>query len=179
VRYPLRTRILHWLTAALVFSTLLVGFTMVNSIGSYATLVAIHMTLGVTILVIAVARVANRFTHRTPPLPDTVGTLEHRMVIGSEVSMYALLLAQPIVGRAMVSAAGRPVVVFGALRLPGIAPFDADAYFLLRQLHSVLAYALVVVIAAHVSAVILHTVTLRDGMASRMTIGRAATRAKE
>lgn len=42
-----------------------------------------------------------------------------------------------------------------------------------------LAYALVVVIAAHVSAVILHTVTLRDGMASRMTIGRAAARNEE
>lgn len=179
VRYPLRTRILHWLTAIAVFSALLVGFTMVNSIGSYATLVAIHMTLGVTILVIAVARVANRFTHRTPPLPDTVGTLEHRMMIGSEVSMYGLLLAQPIVGWAMVSAAGRPVVVFGGLRLPDIAPFDADAYFFLRQLHSVLAYAFVLVIAAHVSAVILHTVTLRDGMASRMTIGRAAARNEE
>jgi cytochrome b561 len=179
VRYPLRTRILHWLTAVAVFSTLLIGFTMVNSIGSYTTLVATHMTLGVTILVIAVARVANRFTHRTPPLPDTVGRLEHRMMIGSEVSMYGLLLAQPIVGWAMVSAAGRPVVVFGNLRLPGIAPFDADAYFLLRQLHSVLAFALVVVIAAHVSAVILHTVTLRDGMASRMTIGRAAARNEE
>jgi cytochrome b561 len=178
-RYPLRTRILHWLTAVLVFSALLIGFAMVNSVGSYATLVAVHMTLGVTILVIAVARAANRFTHRTPALPDTVGTLEHRMMIGSEVSMYALLLAQPIVGWAMVSAAGRPVVVFGTLRLPGIAPFDADAYFLLRQLHSVLAYALVVIIAAHVSAVILHTLTLRDGMASRMTIGRAAARTME
>ncbi len=65
-RYPLRTRILHWLTAVLIFSTLLIGFVMVNSIGSYASLRAVHMTLGVLILAIVVLRAANRFTHRTP-----------------------------------------------------------------------------------------------------------------
>jgi cytochrome b561 len=39
----------------------------------------------------------------------------------------------------------------------------------LRQAHSLIALALVVAIAAHVSAVLLHTLTLRDGMLSRMT----------
>lgn len=34
--YPLRTRILPWLTALLVFAALLVGFVTVNSLGSYA-----------------------------------------------------------------------------------------------------------------------------------------------
>ena len=163
---------LHWLTAVLVFTTLLVGFVMVNSLGSYAALVGVHMTLGVAILAIVVIRAANRFTHRTPPLPDTVGGFEHKLVVGSELSMYALLLAQPLVGWAMVSAEGLPVEVFGLLRLPRIAPADADTFFVLRQTHSVLAYLLVVVIIAHVSAVLLHTLTLRDRMLSRMTFGR-------
>ena len=169
VRYPLRTRVLHWLTAVFVFAALLIGFAMVNSLGNYAFLVGLHMTLGITILVIVVARVANRFTHRAPPLPSTVGTVEHKLVLGSEVSMYALLLAQPLVGWAMVSSAGQPVTVFGRWRLPVLAPFDADTYFFLRQAHSVLAYLLVITIAAHVSAILLHTLTLRDGMLSRMT----------
>ena len=171
-RFPLRTRVLHWLTAFLVFTTLLVGFVMVNSLSSYAALVGVHMTLGVAILAIVVIRAANRFTHRTPPLPDTVRGFEHKLVVGSELSMYALLLAQPLVGWAMVSAEGLPVTVFGSLRLPRIAPADADTFFLLRQTHSVLAYLLVVVIIAHVSAVLLYTLTLRDRMLSRMTFGR-------
>ena len=171
-RYPLRTRILHWLTAILIFSMLFIGFVMVNSIGSYAALVGIHMTLGVTILCIVVVRAANRFTHRVPKLPETVGWVEHKLVVGSELSLYALMLAQPLVGWAMVSATGRPVVVFGSVRLPRIAPFDADVFFVLRQTHSVLAYALVAVIAAHVSAVLLHTLTLRDRMLSRMAFSR-------
>ncbi|HZN80079.1 MAG TPA: cytochrome b [Mycobacterium sp.] len=177
-RYPLRTRILHWLTAVLIFSTLLIGFVMVNSIGSYASLRAIHMTLGVLILAIVVLRAANRLTHRAPKLPDTVGWVEHKLVVGSELTLYALMLAQPLIGWAMVSASGRPVVIFGSLQLPRIAPFNADLFFILRQAHSVLAYALVVVIAAHVSAVLLHTLTLRDGMLSRMTFTKPRERAQ-
>ena len=169
IRYPIRTRILHWLTAALVFSALFIGFVMVNSLGSYASLRPVHMTLGVLILVIVVVRAANRFTHRVPKLPDTVGWLEHKLVVGSELTMYALLLAQPLIGWAMVSASGQSAEVFGSLDLPRIAPFNADLYFVLRQTHSLFAYALGAVIAAHVSAVLLHTLTLRDGMLSRMT----------
>lgn len=168
-RYPVRTRVLHWLTALLIFTALFVGFVMVNSIGSYSWLVGVHMTIGVVILAVVVVRAANRFTHRVPKLPDTVGRLEHKMVVGSELTLYALMLAQPLVGWAMVSATGRPPVIFGSIRLPRIAPFDADLFFVLRQTHSVLAYLLVAVIAAHVCAVLLHTLTLRDGMLSRMT----------
>ena len=167
-RYPVRTRILHWLTAILIFTTLLVGFVMVNSLGSYAALVGLHMTLGAAILAIVVVRVANRFTHRVPPLPRTVGPVEHVLVIGSELTLYALMLVQPLVGWAMVSASGKSPVLFEVLRPPRIAPFDADVYFILRQTHSVLAYAIVAVVAAHVCAVLLHTLTLRDGMLSRM-----------
>ena len=171
-RYPLRTRILHWLVAILIFSMLFIGFVMVTWLGSYSALVGIHMTLGVVILCIVVLRVANRFTHRAPKLPDTVGWVEHKLVVGSELTLYALMLAQPLIGWAMVSATGRSPVIFGSLRLPRIAPFDADLFFVLRQTHSVLAYALVAVIAAHVSAVLLHTLTLRDGMLSRMAFSR-------
>ncbi|AKK27401.1 cytochrome b [Mycobacterium sp. EPa45] len=170
-RYPARSRILHWLTALAVFGALFIGFVMVNSLGSYGALVGVHMTLGVAILVIVVIRAANRFTHRAPRLPATVGSVEHLLVVGSEIGLYALLVAQPLVGWAMVSAGGRPVVLFGSVPLPRIAPFDADLFFVLRQTHSVLAYLLVAAIAAHVSAVLLHTVTLRDRMLSRMTFG--------
>lgn len=169
MKYPVRTRILHWVVAVAIFAALFIGFTMTNIVGSHGTLVAAHMTLGITILVIVIARAANRFTHKTPKLPDTVGPWEARAVVGSELALYALMLVQPLVGWAMVSAAGLPVRVFGGVTLPHLAPFDADLYGILRQTHSVLAYLLVAVVAAHVSAVLLHTLTLRDGMLRRMT----------
>jgi cytochrome b561 len=175
-RYTRLTRVLHWLTAALVFSALFIGFVMVNSVSRYAGLVMLHKTLGVTILVVVLVRVVNRLTHRAPPLPSTIGALERKVVILSEVSLYALLLIQPLLGWAMVSAAGGPVVVFGSLRLPRIAPFDAQLFWLLRQAHSVIAYALMAAIAAHISAVLLHTLTLRDRLIERMTFRLSRTR---
>ena len=166
-QYTALTRILHWLTAGLVFCTLFIGFVMVNSVHDYSALIMIHRTLGVTILVVVLVRLVNRLAHRAPPLPSTVGALERKIVVLSEVSLYALLLLQPLIGWAMVSAAGGPVV-FGSLRLPRIAPFDAQLFWLLRQAHSVVAYALMAAIAAHISAVLLHTLTLRDRMIERM-----------
>src|SRR4029078_4416648 len=106
VRSPVRTRILHWLTAVLVFSTLFIGFVMVTSLGSYASLRGVHTTLGVGGLALVAVAAANRFTHRVPKLPDTVGWVEHKLVVGSELTLYALLLAQPLVGWGEGSARG-------------------------------------------------------------------------
>lgn len=168
--YPTLSRILHWLTAILIFTTLLVGFTMVSSVAAYATLLAIHETLGAVILIVVVIRVVNRLTHRAPALPDTVSSLERIAVLASEFMLYGLLVAQPLVGWAMVSASGTPVVVFGSFHLPSITPVDPGLYSVLRETHSVLAYLFVAVIAAHVSAVLLHSITLSDGMLRRMTL---------
>jgi cytochrome b561 len=154
------SRILHWLTAILVFSTLIIGFAMVSSVSDYATLVKIHKTIGVVILTVAIVPAINRLTHRAPPPPATVGRFERMLVASSEMALYVLLLAQPLVGWAMVSASGNPLVVFGSLRLPAIAPVDLGLYSALRETHSVLAFLLVAVVAAHVSAVLLHSITL-------------------
>jgi cytochrome b561 len=171
-RFTVLSRILHWLTAILIFTMLFIGFVMVNSIGDYATLLTIHKTLGVLVLIIVVIRVVNRLTHRPPALPPTVGRLEHVAVAGSELALYGLLLAQPLVGWAMLSASGTPVVVFGAVTLPAIAPVNLTLFGVLRTAHSVLAYLLVALIAAHISAVLMHAIGLGDGMLRRMTFGR-------
>jgi cytochrome b561 len=168
-QFTVLSRVLHWLTAALVFSALLIGFVMVNSVASYAQLIVVHKTLGVLILLVMVVRIVNRLRHHPPAWPPTIGALEGRLVGLSEKLLYALLLLQPLVGWAMVSAAGGPVVIAGSIHLPRIAPFDAQLYWILRQTHSVIAYTLMAVIAAHISAVLLHTLTLRDRLIERMT----------
>lgn len=101
-------------------------------------------------------------------MPSTVGALEHKLVAMSEVSLYAFLLIQPLLSWTMVSAGGGPVVLLGSIQLPRIAPFDAGLFWVLRQAHSMVAYALMAAIPAHVSAIVLHTVTLHDRMIDRM-----------
>lgn len=168
-KFTALSRIFHWLTAILIFAALLIGFTMVNWLAGYATLRLVHMSIGVLVLVVVVLRIVNRLRHHPPAWPSTIGRREGKAIIWLERALYALILAQPLVGWAMVSATGKPIPVFGVVSLPRIAPFNIDVYSVLRETHSVLAYSLVVIIAAHVSLVLAHSSMLGDGMLRRMT----------
>jgi cytochrome b561 len=164
------SRILHWLTAILVFAMLIIGFVMVNDLGDYTALVVVHKMIGILVLVVVIVRVINRLRHHPPNWPPTVGRREGRVIIHSERAMYAMLLAQPLIGWAMVSAGGRRIA-FGSLHLFPIAPVNLTLFSVLREAHSVVAYLFVLIIASHVSMILLHTITLRDGMLRRMTFG--------
>jgi cytochrome b561 len=167
-RFTLPSRLLHWSMAAMVITQLLVGLTMVASLSYYPLLLAIHRPLGVAILAFAVARLVNRLTHHLPPFLATMSPLERRVATWSEYLMYALLLAQPLVGWAMLSAAGSPITIYGPIGLPGIAPFNIAMYELLRWCHIVVALSLFFVFTAHVGVVLFHALVLRDRIIDRM-----------
>lgn len=169
-RFTLPSRLLHWSMAAMVIAQLLLGVTMVASLSYYPLLLAIHRPLGVAILAFAVIRLANRLTHRPPPFLATMSRAERRIATWSEYLLYALLLAQPLVGWTMLSAARSPVVLYGPLHLPGIAPYNITLYAVLRFSHSVLALLLFVTFTAHMCAVLFHTLVLRDGILDRMAL---------
>ena len=169
-RFALPSRILHWLMAPMVIVQLLIGVTMIASLSYYPLLLAIHRPLGLLILVFAVVRLANRLTHRPPPFLATMGPAERRIASWSEYLLYALLLVQPLIGWAMLSAARFPIILVGPLHLPGIAPHDIDVYGVLRQAHGVFAFLLFLTFTAHVCAVLFHTLVLRDRLLDRMAL---------
>ena len=169
-RFTLLSRLLHWSMAAMVIAQLLIGVTMVASLSYYPLLLAIHRPLGVAILVFAVVRLVNRLTHRPPPFLATMGPLERRIATWSEYLLYALLLAQPLVGWAMLSAARYPIVLYGPLHLPGIAPHNIPVYAVLRPSHSILALLLFLTFTAHMCAVLFHTLVVRDRLIDRMAL---------
>jgi cytochrome b561 len=169
-RFALPSRILHWLMAPMVIVQLLIGVTMIASLSYYPLLLAIHRPLGLLILVFALVRLANRLTHRLPPFLATMGPAERRIASWSEYLLYALLLVQPLIGWAMLSAARFPITLVGPIRLPGIAPHDIDLYAVLRQAHSVFAFLLFATFTAHVCAVLFHTLVLRDRLLDRMAL---------
>ena len=176
-RFALPSRILHWLMAPMVIAQLLIGVIMIASMSYYPLLLAIHWPLGLLILIFAVVRLANRLTHRLPPFLATMGPTERRIASWSEYLLYALLLIQPLIGWAMLSAARFPVGMVGPFHLPAIAPHNIDVYALLRQAHNVFALLLFLTFTAHVCAVLFHTLVLRDGLLDRMALwpGKAAS----
>jgi len=167
-RFTWLSRLLHWLTAALVFAALFIGFVMVNSVASYAQLIVVHKTLGVLILVVMVVRVINRLTHHPPAWPSTIGTLEGKVVGLSEKLLYALLLLQPLIGWAMLSAADYPVVLVGGVRLPAILPQSDSLHTLLWDAHFYLAFIFFALILMHVAAALFHALVRRDGVFESM-----------
>jgi cytochrome b561 len=169
-RFALPSRILHWLMAPMVIAQLLIGVTMIASLSCYPLLLAIHRPLGMLILVFAVVRLVNRLTHRLPPFLATMSPLERRIASWSEYLLYALLLVQPLIGWATVSASRFPVTLVGPIQLPGIAPRNLDVYAVLRECHSVFAFLLFATFTAHICAVLFHTLVLRDGLINRMAL---------
>ncbi|TVX91167.1 cytochrome b [Mycolicibacterium porcinum] len=169
-RFNLPARLLHWSMAVMVIAQFFIGVTMIAALSYYPLLLAIHRPLGIAILVFAIVRLVNRLTHRLPPFLATMGPLERRVASYSEYLLYALLLVQPLIGWAMLSAAQSPVVMVGAIHLPAIAPHNITLYATLRTAHTVAAYLLFATFTAHICAVLFHTVALRDGIIRRMSL---------
>src|SRR5262245_16831650 len=168
VQFPVLSRALHWLMAAMVLTMLGIGVAMVASLADYRALVSLHRPLGIAILILVVARFLNRVLDPPPPFPATMSALERRVAIVSELLMYALMFILPLVGWGMLSAARYPVVLFGSVHLPFILPHDATLYAVLRKAHTILAYLFFATFLGHLSAILFHTVVMRDGMLKRM-----------
>jgi cytochrome b561 len=173
------SRLLHWLMAPMVLSMLCLGVGMIVSVANYHRLVSIHRPLGISILILVVIRYVNRKLNPPPPLPPTMSAQERRAAMASEMMLYALLFALPLVGWGMLSAAGYPIVLYGSLHLPPIFPHNVILYAFLRKAHTVLAYLLFSMFIAHLGAILFHTLIVRDGILLRMAPWNIRTREKD
>lgn len=166
--FPAVSRALHWLMAVLVLAMLFIGVAMVGSLADYPTLVAIHKPLGIALFVLVAIRLVNRRLNPPPPLPEAMPHWQRVAAHASHVVLYALMVALPLVGWAMLSAADYPIVLIGSLQLPPILPHDAALHALLRTLHTALAFLLFATILAHLAAALLHALVHRDGVFQSM-----------
>ena len=171
-RFPPLMRVLHWLLAALLLSMLFIGVSMVASLAAYHRLLAIHRPLGITVLVLAIVRLVNRKLSTLPPFPVTMSERERRVASSSELLLYGLMIGLPLVGWGMLSAGHYPIVMCGSLHLPAILPTSPLLYSVLRRTHTVLAYLLFFTFLGHLSAVLFHTLIVRDGLLKRMASWR-------
>jgi cytochrome b561 len=171
-RFPMASRLLHWTMAAMVLAMLFIGIAMVGSLADYHRLVAIHRPLGILILVLVVLRLANRLIRPAPPLPLDMPGILRLAAHASHALLYALMVALPLVGWAILSAAGNPVVLIGAWHLPPILPPSDALHALLRPLHTVLAFVLFATFLVHLGAALMHALIFRDGIFQSMVSWR-------
>lgn len=175
--FSLFSRVLHWTMAVMILAMLFIGIGMVSSASLYHTLVSIHRPLGIAILALVAIRLVNRLFNPPPPLPEGMPPWQRLAAHASHALLYALMFAVPLVGWAMLSAARYPIVLYGTLQLPPIAPQNPMLFAALRETHTVLAFLLFATFLAHLSAALAHALIFRDRVFASMASGKTgATR---
>ncbi|WP_088344150.1 MULTISPECIES: cytochrome b [Rhodomicrobium] len=163
-------RVLHWLMALLILTMLFIGIGMVSTVSPrYYELLTVHRSIGIVVLVLAAVRLINRLLRPVPPLPADLPGWQRFAAQSSHLMLYVLMFALPLVGWAMLSAGGYPIVIFGSIPLPPIAPHGDQLFAVLRTSHSVLAFLLFAIILAHLAAALFHRLIRQDDVLKSMT----------
>ncbi|EKS70646.1 MULTISPECIES: cytochrome b [Caballeronia] len=163
-RFSPLQRALHWIMAICILSMLFIGVGMVSTVRpDYLTLVSIHKPLGIAILVLALIRLAVRIARGAPPLPANMPEPMKLAAHLSHYAFYALMIALPLLGYGMLSAADYPVVI-GGYRLPSLLPHSNSLHTLLWNAHRFLALCFFALIVVHLAAALFHALVRRDGV---------------
>jgi cytochrome b561 len=177
---------LHWLSALAIIGLLLAGLWMTDAIRDPATknfafeVYQWHKSLGLLLLVLTLARLTWRLMNPPPPLPPGMSRFERTAASLTHIAFYALLLAMPLAGWAMVSASpfGLPTMIFGLFEwphLPVLAGLEdkkpVEAVF--KSAHKFMGFGLMGLLALHVGAALKHHFINRDTVLARMLPGRA------
>lgn len=163
-------KVLHWLIAALILAMAWIGLTMggmPNGPDKIATY-ALHKSIGLSILALAALRLGWRLYAGAPAPVAGTPRWQARIAGATHVALYALLLALPLTGWLLNSAAGFPLQWFGLFNLPSLAARDEALHSLSLQTHEVLFWALAVLVVLHAAAALYHHLFLGDATLARM-----------
>jgi len=159
--------------AALLLFMIWLGWNMEDNEARYQ----LHKSIGITILFLALARLAWRFANPPPPLPEGMSPLERKASHAAHVAFYALMIGIPLGGWFMVSVSPFQVstVLYGVLSWPHV-PFteglvSEDLYNLVEFFHSKGAWVILVLLALHVAGAIKHEIGKEEGVLKRMVPG--------
>jgi cytochrome b561 len=172
--YSSTAKSLHWLIVVLVLTQFVVAWLMpgIGPRTQPGTLVNLHFSLGVVILVVMAIRFAQRLIHpvalQMPDSPEWERWAAH----ATHVIFYFILLVGPFLGWASASAHKLPVSVFGIIALPDIAAPKARWALTAGDLHTWMMWTLLALIALHAAAALYHYFIRRDGVLQRMLPAR-------
>jgi cytochrome b561 len=167
-RYNRVARTLHWVMAALVIGNILGGL-LHDSVKDTINLIPLHKSIGLTVLVLTLARIAWRFNWQAPPYPAALEIWQITAARGVQGAFYALMLAMPLTGWVMASAGQYPLTWFWLFDVPKFAVGKESALYLAsRQGHEVLGYLFAALAVLHIAAALRHHLILKDRVLERM-----------
>ncbi len=174
----------HWVIAVLLVGMVFYGWWMEGLRDaanegevSFATVQSAynwHKTTGITILILSLARLGWRFTHKVPPLPAHMNGLERFAARFTHVGFYAVMIGAPIGGWVTASATNFPTHLFNvdALVLPRLpVPQSSEFYETAGSVHGAGGWVILILLTLHAGAALKHHFVDRDGVLQRMIPG--------
>ncbi len=171
---------LHWIIALLLIGNFAGGLYMVGLLEPSATpeqkqlgfrIIQFHKSMGLTILMLSLLRLATRLISGTPPLPGHMTPLERRLAKATHWLFYAVMILVPLTGWIMVSASplGFPTIWFGLFEWPHLPVETSKATSgAASEVHELIAFAGAGLLLLHVAAVLKHHYLDRDDVLARM-----------
>lgn len=130
-----------------------------------------HFMLGLSVLLLTLLRIANRFSAPTPAIEPPLKPLQDKIAKLMHLALYGLMLGMPLVGWLILSAAGKPIPFFG-LELPALIGANKSLADQLKEVHEAAGSFGYVLIGAHAAAALFHHHVQHDNTLLRMLPAR-------
>jgi len=166
-RYSRIAIFLHWAIATLLAFQISVGWALEDLGARGFSLYQLHKSIGISVLVLTLARVAVRYW-KPHPAP-TEGGWQGGLAKAVHGGLYIFMLGAPLTGWALVSTAKVkvPTLIFGLIPLPHL-PLPISAHGLAESGHGLLAWIGIALLLLHVAGALRHHFLIGDGLLWRM-----------
>jgi cytochrome b561 len=170
IRYSTGAIVLHWVIAIAV----IVNWRIAEA-GEHlpdaerGAVMANHMALGMTILLLTLLRLAWRLTHKPPPLASTLKSWERAAARTVHTIFYILLIGLPLGGWLATSYYGIGVDIWGVMTVPRMpVGVDPDFGHEIYHAHAFGGTVLLALVALHLLGALKHHFLDKDGNLWRM-----------
>lgn len=164
-RYGAVAIALHWTIAALIVVQVVLAGRMEARTPEAFAVTQFHKSVGVTILLLTMARLAWRLAQPPPPEPESLTLWERRLATATHWGFYAVMILMPLSGWIMVSTSrlDLPTLLFGAVPwphlpgLPDLAPAAKAAWNeTAKDAHHLIIKGAYVLFGLHVAGALKH-----------------------
>lgn len=172
-RYVFPVIALHWLTLvllALVYACAELAEAFPKGSAGRAGLRSWHETLGLVVFAVVWLRLIARAFADTPPIAPAPPLWQARLARAVHAALYGLMIALPLSGWLMLSAAGKPIPFFG-WELPALVAPNRSLAAAVDDVHEAIATAGYWLIGLHAAAALFHHYIVRDNTLRLMLPG--------
>lgn len=169
-RYSTVSLVFHWGLALMILTQVLLITAHEATEGPLSRdFVTVHKALGITILLLTLARIGWRLANPALPAPPGTPTWQKIAARTTHVLFYVLLIGLPLGGWAASSAGGRDIDFFGLFNWPLLPlPQSRELAGNFMDAHRAGVKVLYVLLALHVLAALKHQFVDRDNVLHRM-----------